>query len=81
MPRSTHPIDGVHKYFREAPLEAAEQALHIMRGILKARREGPGPISAATPIQPPKAKKRRVKKVKPVADGEMVGAGAGSTGS
>ena len=37
MPRAAHPIDKVMDYFQTAPLDAAEQALHVAKQILKQR--------------------------------------------
>ena len=81
MPRANHPIDGVTKYFREAPLEAAEQALHIARGILRERQ--PKKRAPRTPTAPkasaaapkPSAKAPRpptARRPASVPDGELV---------
>ena len=37
MPKAAHPIDKVMEYFQTAPLNAAEQALHVAKQILKQR--------------------------------------------
>lgn len=64
MPRASQPIDTVTRYFETAPLAAAEQALHIMRGVVKRRQTQSEPLSPApTPKAP--AKRRKPKPPKP----------------
>ena len=71
MPRAAHPIDKVMEYFQTAPLDAAEQALHVAKQILKQRTypqaEPAGPGTGKGQSKPPR--KKRVKVPKPTPHG------------
>lgn len=58
MPRANHPIDKVLEYFRTAPLDAAEQALHVARNILKERSTA-NVRETNMPLLPAKPRKKR----------------------
>lgn len=64
MPRSTHPIDAVQRYFRTADLPAAELALHVARGIVKDRKDveaAKGPAGARRHYDDPTQVKKRTR--------------------
>lgn len=61
MPRATHPIDAVTKYFQRAPLEEADLALAVVRGILRDRKLIERPEPAVIKVKHPR--KRRTPKL------------------
>lgn len=67
MPRAVHPIDKVLDYFQTAPLDAAEQALHVAKGILKARAQAHQAVQvgASPGTSKSKSRKRGPNKPKP----------------
>jgi hypothetical protein len=58
MPRATHPITGVLHYFKTAPLDAAEVALHMAKEVVRDRQQTAPvrPVTAKAPAKPRKAK-------------------------
>jgi hypothetical protein len=59
MPRASNPIDKVLEYFKHADINAADVALHMIKGILKDRR------AAGETAETVVRKKRLVRKAKP----------------